>query len=128
MSIARESQAQRAYLETKIRTAPAPVLVFEMLRTASLDLLRIERAVSPGLEPDDWEVVAHVLEILGQLNGSLRHDLEPSLAERIETLYAYAAESLLSAVVQRSRSGVRSARRVVSSLLEASLTTLGAPR
>lgn len=128
MSTARETYAHRTYLETKIRTAPPPVLIFEMLRTASGKLLRIERAIGPGLEPDDWEAVAHVLEILGELNGALRHDLEPALANRLGSLYAYAAESLMSAVVQRSRTGVRSARRVVSSLVDATITTLAAPR
>lgn len=128
MTTTRESSAQRTYLETKIRTASPQVLAFEMLRSASLELLRIERALTAGLDPDDWEAVARVLEILGEMNGALRHDLEPELAERVEGLYVYAAESLLSAVVQRSRVGVRSARRVVSSLVDACVTTLGAGR
>jgi len=128
VSTPRESYAHRTYLETKIRTAPPQILTFEMLRSASGKLMRIERAVGPGLEPEDWEAVANVLEILGELNGALRWDLEPSVAERMSALYSYAAESLMSAVVRRRRSGVRSARRVVSSLVDATISTLSAPR
>lgn len=127
MSHVRDSYAHRAYQETKIRTAPPQILVFEMLRSASGKLMRIERAIGPGLEPDDWEAVASVLEILGELNGALRHDLEPSMSGRLSSLYAYASESLMSAVIQRSQAGVRSARRVVSSLVDATIATLGAP-
>ncbi|NJK89800.1 MAG: flagellar protein FliS [Myxococcales bacterium] len=128
MSTAQERYAHRAYFETRIRTAPAQVLVFEMLRNVGARLLEIERSMAVGLEPEDWESVAVVLDILGELNGALRVDVDPWLCESLSALYAYAAENVLSAVVRRDVRGICAARRIIASLIEATVPTLPALR
>jgi flagellar protein FliS len=111
----------RAYLETKIRTAPPVELANELARACLRAVEELELHVG---DPDPRlraELGERVIHILLELNSARP---QGETGEQLQRLYAYCADRVTRASLLADPAGLSSVRRVLGTLRQAWVMTL----
>ncbi len=109
---------QREYITQRVQSA-SPMELIRLLYEAALQAVEeAVRALRSGDISGRGLAVNKTIEILGELQSSLRHDVNPEYSSTLAGLYSYMQGQLIRAHSEQSEDLFQEASRLLHTLLE----------
>ena len=112
------SNQQREYFTQRVQTA-SPVELIRILYGAALQYVdKALQALRSGDILERGRAVTKTIEILSELQGALRHDVNPEYSNTLAQLYDYMRKQLIRAHSERSEELFMEVSRLLQTLAE----------
>ena len=119
------SKSQWEYLTQRIQTA-SPLELIRILYEAALQSIdQALQALRSGDILERGRAVTKTVEILSELQGVLRHDVNPEYSNTLAKLYDYMRKQLIRAHSERSEEPLLEVSRLLQTLAEGWIAAMG---
>jgi flagellar protein FliS len=108
-----------AYLESRILSADPLELVSLLYQGAVDSVLDARKYLAEGDIPERTKAISKVMEILGELEASLNHEVGGSISQGLADLYQYMRLRLLEANIRQDDGALTEIQSLLATIAEA---------